>query len=50
VVAKYYQILGMDCNADPERVEYTYKLASLDRLGMRLDSPYLAVLDTSILG
>lgn len=50
VVAKYYQILGIDCNADPERVEYTYKLASLDRLGMRLDSPYLAVLDTSILG
>jgi hypothetical protein len=50
VIAKYYQILGMDCNADPERVEYTYKLASLDRLGMRLDSPYLAILDTSILG
>jgi hypothetical protein len=50
VVAKYYQILGIDCNADPERVEYTYKLASLDRLGMRLDSPYLAILDTSILG
>jgi hypothetical protein len=50
VVAKYYQILGINCNADPERVEYTYKLASLDRLGMRLDSPYLAILDTSILG
>jgi len=50
VVSKYYQVLGIDNNSDPERTHITFRLSSLDRLGIRLDSTLLSILDTSILG
>lgn len=50
VVSKYYQVLAMDTDADPERAYITFRLSSLDRLGIRLDSSLLSILDTSILG
>ena len=50
IVDKYYQILAISANADPERDEITFSLASLDNLSFRLDSPFLGVLDTDTLG
>jgi hypothetical protein len=50
VVDKYYQILAISGNADPERDEITFSLASLDNLPFRLDSPFLGVLDEDTLG
>jgi hypothetical protein len=49
IVEKYYQVLGVDANADVERDAMTFKLASLDNLPFRLDSPFLGVLDTDTL-
>lgn len=49
VVAKYYQVLAVNHDADPERSHVTLKLSSLERLPIRLDSTLLAILDTSIL-
>lgn len=49
IVDKYYQVLGVDANADVERDAITFKLASLDNLPFRLDSPFLGVLDTDTL-
>ena len=50
VIGKYYQILAITHNGDVERTHLTFKLSSLDRLPIRLDSNYLAILDTSTLG
>jgi hypothetical protein len=50
VVSKYYQVLSVNHDADIERSHVTLKLSSLERLAIRLDSPLLAILDTSILG
>ena len=50
VVDKFYQILAISSNADPERDEITFSLASLDNLPFRLDSPFLGVLDEDTLG
>jgi len=50
IVDKYYQILAISGNADPERDEITFSLASLDNLSLRLDSPFIGVLDTDTLG
>ena len=50
IVDKYYQILAISSNADPERDEITFSLASLDNLPLRLDSPFLGLLDTDTLG
>jgi len=49
VIDKYYQILGINTTADVERSEITFTLASLDNLPIRLDSTFLAVLDTDTL-
>ena len=49
IVAKNYQVLGVNHNADLERSHVTLRLSSLERLPIRLDSTLLAVLDTSIL-
>jgi hypothetical protein len=48
-VDKYYQVLGITTNVDPERDAITFRLASLDNLPFRLDSTYLGVLDTDTL-
>jgi len=50
VISKYYQVLGVDHNADVERSHVTLRLSSLERLAIRLDSSVLAILDTSIVG
>lgn len=50
IVDKYYQILAISSNADPERDEITFSLASLDNLPLRLDSPFIGLLDTDTLG
>lgn len=50
VIDKYYQVLGIDANADTERDKISFTLASLDNLAIRLDSTILAVLDTDTLG
>jgi hypothetical protein len=49
VVDKYYQILGVNSNSDVERDHITFTVASLDNLPIRLDSTFLAVLDTDTL-
>jgi len=49
VVDKYYQILGINSNTDVERDHITFTVASLDNLPIRLDSTFLAVLDTDTL-
>jgi hypothetical protein len=49
VVDKFYQILGVNSNTDVERDAITFRIASLDNLSLRLDSPYLAVFDTGTL-
>jgi hypothetical protein len=49
VVDKYYQILGISSDTDVERDAITFSIASLDNLSIRLDSPYLGVLDTDTL-
>jgi hypothetical protein len=49
VVDKYYQILGVNSNSDVERDHITFTVASLDNLAIRLDSTFLAVLDTDTL-
>jgi len=49
VVDKYYQILGVNSNTDVERDHITFTVASLDNLPIRLDSTFLAVLDTDTL-
>jgi hypothetical protein len=48
-VDKYYQVLGVNANADVERDAITFNLASLDNLPFRLDSTFLGVLDTDTL-
>jgi len=48
-VDKYYQVLGINANADVERDAITFNLASLDNLPFRLDSTFLGVLDTDTL-
>jgi hypothetical protein len=48
-VDKYYQVLGVNANADPERDSVTFNLASLDNLPFRLDSTFLGVLNTDFL-
>ncbi len=48
-VDKYYQVLGMSSNSDPERDAITFNLASLDNLPFRLDSTFLGILDTDTL-
>jgi hypothetical protein len=48
-VDKYYQVLGINANADLERDAITFNLASLDNLPFRLDSTYLGVLNTDFL-
>lgn len=48
-VDKYYQVLGINANADVERDAITFSLASLDNLPFRLDSTFLGVLDTDTL-
>jgi hypothetical protein len=50
VIAKYYQVLGVTHNGDLERTHITFRLSSLERLPIRLDSTLLAILDTSTLG
>jgi hypothetical protein len=50
VIGKFYQILGITSETDNERSHITFKLSSLDRLPIRLDSNYLGILDTSTLG
>ena len=50
IIDKYYQVLSIDVNADPERDEVVFTLSSLDNLPIRLDSTLLAVLDTDTLG
>lgn len=50
IIDKYYQVLAVDVNADPERDEVVFTLSSLDNLPIRLDSTLLAVLDTDTLG
>ena len=50
VVDKYYQVLSMNSNMNPESHTLTFTLASLDNLPIRLDSTLLAVLDTDTLG
>jgi len=49
VVDKYYQILSINANSDPERDQITFQVASLDNVPIRLDSTLLSILDTSIL-
>ena len=49
IVDKFYQVLGINANADVERDQITFSVASLDNLPFRLDSPYLGVLDTDTL-
>ena len=49
IVDKYYQILGINSDTDVERDAITFSIASLDNLSIRLDSPYLGVLDTDTL-
>ena len=49
VVDKFYQILGINSDTDVERDAITFSIASLDNLSIRLDSPYLSVLDTDTL-
>jgi hypothetical protein len=49
VVDKYYQILGVNSNTDVERDHIIFTVASLDNLPIRLDSTFLAVLDTDTL-
>jgi hypothetical protein len=48
-VDKYYQVLGVNANADLERDSITFNLASLDNLPFRLDSTFLGILDTDFL-
>ena len=48
-VDKYYQVLGVSSNSDPERDAITFNLASLDNLPFRLDSTFLGILDTDTL-
>jgi len=48
-VDKYYQVLGINANADVERDAITFNLASLDNLPFRLDSTFLGILDTDTL-
>jgi hypothetical protein len=50
VIDKYYQILGINSNSDVERDHITLNVASLDNLPIRLDSTFLAILDTDTLG
>ena len=50
VVDKFYQVLAINGNTDAERDHVTFTLASLDNLPIRLDSTFLAVLDTDTLG
>ena len=50
IVDKYYQILSIGHNADPERHEITFQVASLSNVPMRLDSTLTNKLNTSILG
>jgi len=49
VVDKYYQILSINANSDPERDQLTFQVASLSNVPIRLDSTLLSILDTSIL-
>lgn len=48
-VDKYYQVLGINANADVERDAITFNLASLDNLPFRLDSTLLGILNTDTL-
>ena len=50
IVDKYYQVLGLDANSDPERDHLIIRLASLDQLPIRLDATLLSILDTDTLG
>lgn len=50
IIGKFYQILGITSNTDNERCHVTLKLGSLERLPIRLNSNYLAILNTSTLG
>lgn len=49
VVDKYYQILGISSDTDVERDAITFSISSLDNLSIRLNSYYLAVLNTGTL-
>ena len=49
VVDKYYQILSITSNADVEREQITFAVASLDNVPIRVDSTLTAVLNSSIL-
>jgi len=50
IVDKYYQVLGLDANSDPERDHLIIRLASLDQLPIRLDATLLSILNTDTLG
>lgn len=50
IIDKYYQILGIQADADVERDKVKFILASLDNFPIKLDSPILAILDTDTLG
>lgn len=50
VIDKYYQVLSISSNIDPETHRLTFTLASLDNLPIRLDSTILAILNTDTLG
>jgi len=50
VVDKYYQILSIHHQANPEKHEITFMVASMTNVPMRLDSTLTNKLNTSILG
>jgi len=50
IVDKYYQVLGIDGNADLDKDRVTLRLGSLDNMPIRLDTAFMAVLDTDTLG
>lgn len=50
VVDKYYQILSIHHQANPEKHEVTFMVASMTNVPMRLDSTLTNKLNTSILG
>ena len=50
IIDKYYQVLGISQNTNPSTDNLVLKVASLDNFPIRLDSTFLAVLDTDTLG